>query len=141
MIYIIDHINDFKKILKKDNPIIVNFYALWCDDCLKINKYIKNIYSNSEYNNLIFVNINIDKSIDIRDYSNINSVPTIQIYNNNKYVCEYIGSCNIQINYMLNYAVRLYSKKLLYNDKLNNNYESIKNNNVCSICVDMEHDN
>jgi thiol-disulfide isomerase/thioredoxin len=126
MIYFINNINDFKKFLKKDNPIIINYYATWCDDCFKINKYINNNYLNIEYKNLLFVNIDIDKSIEIRDYTNINSVPTIQIFNNNKYVCEYIGSCEIQVNYMLNYAVSLYSKNLLYNDKINNNYESVK---------------
>ena len=115
MIYFINNINDFKKILKKDNPIIVNFYATWCDDCLKINTYIRNNYLNIEYKNLLFVNIDIDKSIEIRDYSNINSVPTIQIYNNNKYVCEYIGSSETQVSYMLNFGVSLYSKHLLYN--------------------------
>jgi thioredoxin 1 len=116
MIYFINNINDFKKILKNDIPIIVNFYAVWCDDCLKINNYINNNYLNIEYKNLLFINIDIDKSIDIRDYANINSVPTIQIYNNYKFVCEYIGSCEIQVKYMLSYAISLYSKKLLYNE-------------------------
>jgi thioredoxin 1 len=116
MIYHITSINDFKNILKKDNPIIVSYYALWCEDCFKINKYITNIYSNIEYKNLLFIFIDIDKSIEIREHTNINSVPTIQIYNNYKFVSEYIGSCETQISYMLNYAVSLYSKNLSYYD-------------------------
>ena len=82
MIYFINNINDFKNILKKDNPIIVNFYALWCEDCFKINKYINSNHLNIEYKNLSFIFIDIDNSIEIRDHANINSVPTIQIYNN-----------------------------------------------------------
>ena len=116
MIYFINNINDFINILKKDNPIIVNFYALWCEDCFKINKYINSNHLNIEYKNLSFIFIDIDNSIEIRDHANINSVPTIQIYNNYKFISEYIGSCETQVKYMLNYAVSIYSKNLTYSD-------------------------
>jgi len=107
----IDNIKNFNDFLKKIcNPVIINFYAPWCDDCIITNNIFKDLSQNKEFENIAFLSINIDTDNTIRDYCNINSVPTFQIFYKTKYICEYIGTCNKQIIHLLNYLNNIYKK-------------------------------
>ena len=91
----IDNIKNFTDFLKKiSNPVIINFYAPWCEDCIITNNIFQDLSQNKEFENIAFIRINIDTANKLGDHCNINSIPTFQIFYKTKYICQYVGTCN-----------------------------------------------
>lgn len=73
------------KISKSKNPIIIDFYAIWCDPCKIIDPIIEEI--DKEYKDKITIlKANVDNCPNSAQKFNIMSIPTIVFMNENKKV-------------------------------------------------------
>jgi len=73
--------------------IIKLFYVDWCLWCQKFKPTwieFKNIHKDD---NILFVDVNCTNQQPQYDY--INGYPTISIYNDNEYICNYEGTRNV----------------------------------------------
>ncbi|XBT18440.1 MAG: thioredoxin [Candidatus Shikimatogenerans sp. Tduv] len=81
----------FKYLEKSNKLLLVDFWAKWCYPCKKMNKILKKIYKKFK-KNIKILKINIDKYIKLANKYNIQSIPTIIFFKNNKIIKTIIGT-------------------------------------------------
>lgn len=109
---------DFQKNINVNKPVIIMFFANWCDLSLKL----RNIFINMlEYNNdMTYLVIDIDESIDIRNYCKIFSSCVIQVYYKNKFINEYFFSCDEDLVKIINNVLCIALNDNIILPKINN---------------------
>jgi len=69
----------FNHIIKSDRPVVVDFYADWCQPCKEIQpvlKEVKNIFRE----NVRIVKVNVDQKPWIANDLNVKSIPTLIVF-------------------------------------------------------------
>ena len=83
-------LEEFQKLLQTDKYVLVDFYATWCGPCKQMEPDLKDIAETMK-DKVVVVRIDVDKHPTISKHFEIESLPTIQIYKNQKLVWEDIG--------------------------------------------------
>jgi putative thioredoxin len=86
-------LEDFNKQVLEESynqPIIVDFWAPWCDPCLLLEP-IMNELAEENAGKWKLVKINIDESISIAEQYHIRSVPTVSIFYKGAICAKYNG--------------------------------------------------
>lgn len=83
-------LEEFKKLLQTDKYVLVDFYATWCGPCKQMEPDLKDIAETMK-DKVVLVRIDVDKHPTISKHFEIESLPTIQIYKDQKLVWEDIG--------------------------------------------------
>ncbi|QJC37544.1 thioredoxin [Enterobacteriaceae endosymbiont of Donacia thalassina] len=97
------NLNDknFQYEIKKNNLVLVDFWAEWCNPCKIFSKILEEV--SHKYENIIFTKLNIEKYKNIAEKYNIRSIPTILLFKNGNIIDKIIGSINkIQLENFLN---------------------------------------
>ena len=79
------------EVLKSDKPVLVDFFATWCNPCKMTAPHVAKIAENYEGKIKVGV-LDVDLSPDIAQNYNISSIPSILIFKNNNVVNRHIGS-------------------------------------------------
>ncbi|MBQ0099072.1 MAG: thioredoxin [Firmicutes bacterium] len=81
---------EFEKEINCEMPVLVDFYATWCNPCRLQGPIIEEI--NEELNGKIKVlKVDVDKNEEISVNLNVMSIPTLIIYKNGNIVEETVG--------------------------------------------------
>ena len=77
-----------------DNPIesgvvVVDFFATWCGPCKMLSPVIDEL--SGELENVNFVKVDIDQSMDLAQKFKIVSVPTLKVFKNGEEVDTLMG--------------------------------------------------
>lgn len=83
-------VEDFQKLLQTDKYVLVDFYATWCGPCKQMEPDLKDIAENMK-DKVIVIRIDVEQNPTLSKHFEIESLPTIQIYKNQKLVWEDIG--------------------------------------------------
>jgi len=83
-------LEEFKKLLQTDKYVLVDFYAAWCGPCKQMEPDLKDIAETMK-DKVIVIRIDVDKNPTISKHFEIESLPTIQIYKNQKLIWEDMG--------------------------------------------------
>jgi thioredoxin 1 len=83
-------LEEFQKLLQTDKYVLVDFYATWCGPCREMEPALKDIAETMK-DKVIVVRIDVDKNPTISKHFEIESLPTVQIYKDQKLVWEDIG--------------------------------------------------
>jgi thioredoxin 1 len=76
------HINEAnfeEKVLKSDRPILLEFGAVWCGPCKRVEPELVNL-SESLSGKLVIAKLDVDESVNITLKYNVMSVPTIVLF-------------------------------------------------------------
>jgi thioredoxin 1 len=84
----INESNFEEKVLKNSKPVIVDFWAPWCQPCLRFAPIFEEI---SKTRSEIFVKLNVDENPKIASQFSVMSIPSIKVFNKGKIVGEMIG--------------------------------------------------
>lgn len=78
-----------KEVLDSDKPVLVDFWAAWCNPCKMVGPVIEEI--SQEATDFKVVKVNIDENPDIASRYNIMSIPTIGLFKDGQLVKQSIG--------------------------------------------------
>ncbi|MBR9678753.1 MAG: thioredoxin [Nanoarchaeota archaeon] len=85
----IDESNFEDKVLKNSKPVVVDFWAPWCQPCLRFGPIFEEL---SKSRNEVFVKLNVDEHPRIASQFSVMSIPTIKIFKGGKIMGEVVGS-------------------------------------------------
>jgi len=74
-------IEDFQKLIQSDKMILVDFYADWCEPCLKMKPFLEEI-AVEQKDKLNIIRINADDNQALLKSLNIEGLPELQLYQN-----------------------------------------------------------
>ena len=64
-----------EEVINSDIPVLIDFYADWCEPCKILSPIVEEV--SSKYEDIKFVKINIDNNQDIANEYRIMSIPTL----------------------------------------------------------------
>lgn len=83
--------NEFKSIvLNSDLPVLVDFWAPWCNPCKILSSIIDDI-SNKYHGKLRIVKLNVDDNYDSTSEYRIRNVPTLILFRRGKKIAKRVG--------------------------------------------------
>lgn len=83
--------NDFKfLVLNSDLPVLVDFWAPWCNPCILLSPIIDDI-SKKYDGKLRIVKLNVDDNYDITSAYKIRNVPTLILFRKGKKIAKRVG--------------------------------------------------
>jgi thioredoxin len=74
-------LEDFQKLIQSDKLVLVDFYADWCEPCLKMKPFLEEI-ALEQKDKLNIVRINADDNQALLKALNIEGLPELQLYQN-----------------------------------------------------------
>ena len=78
-----------KEVLDHQGVVLVDFWATWCGPCQMLSPIIEEI--EKEVSQVKVVKIDVDSCSDIASTYNVNSIPTVIIFNHGQVVNTIIG--------------------------------------------------
>lgn len=84
--------NDFIGLMEDDKIVVVDFYAVWCAPCKKMEPFLERL--ESDVSNVQLIKVDVDKNMDLMNYFRITSIPVIQVYKNKQMVWKHDGFIN-----------------------------------------------
>ncbi len=83
--------NDFENdVLKKDIPVLVDFWAEWCGPCKMLSPILEEV-SQELNEKLKIVKINLDENQDLAMKYSVRSIPTLLLFRNGELIDSKIG--------------------------------------------------
>ncbi len=85
---------DFKeKVIEnsKETPIVVDFWAQWCQPCLILGPILEELEEESK-NKFILAKINVDEAPETSKQYSIMSIPSVKMFKQGKQIAEFIGA-------------------------------------------------
>jgi len=77
-------------IASTDTPLIVDFYAEWCQPCSRLLKILPTLATEME-GKVVFGKINVDENRELSDSLGVRTVPTFYIYRNGTHIKLFEG--------------------------------------------------
>ena len=74
----------------KETPVIVDFWAPWCEPCKQLTPVIEKIVKEKN-GNVILAKMNIDESPEVAQQLKIQSIPAVMAFNDGQPVDGFIG--------------------------------------------------
>ncbi len=87
---------NFKKlVLESKEPVIVDFYAIWCGPCQYMEPTLEDAAEDFE-GKVNFFKVNIDESRELAIEQNITSIPTLMFIKEGKVLLRHVGTLSLE---------------------------------------------
>lgn len=80
----------FDALLDTDKVVLVDFYAVWCAPCKKMEPYLKEIAEDMK-DKVTVIRIDVDKNQELAMEMNVSALPTLMVFKNKVNTWEKIG--------------------------------------------------
>ena len=88
--------NSLDALLESDLPVLVDFSAVWCGPCLRMEPILETFASNY-IGRVLVVKVNIEESPKMSAKYNIRAVPTLILFNKGKLVWSKTGLVPMEV--------------------------------------------
>jgi thioredoxin len=88
----VNEANFAEKVLESPVPVLVDFYADWCEPCKKLAPVLDEIARTNP--NTRIARVNVDKSPELVARYHINGVPSLMVFKNGKVVAQHAGAAD-----------------------------------------------
>lgn len=78
-----------EEVLNSPKPVIIDFFATWCEPCMQQSPIIEKIADIEE--EVKVVKIDVDKNAELADKYDIMSIPTILIIKDGQVIKDFVG--------------------------------------------------
>lgn len=82
--------NTFEDFIQGDTPVVVDFFAEWCNPCKRMQPILQEI-KNTVGNSVTILKMDVDKNQYYANKYSIQSIPTMIIFKNGKIVWRKTG--------------------------------------------------
>ena len=86
---VINKENFDEKVLKNDNPVVVDFWAPWCGPCRMLSPVVDQV--SEEVEGVSFGKVNVDEEKELAARYGIMSIPALVLFKDGKAVDSMIG--------------------------------------------------
>ncbi len=87
----VDSVEDYEKKIENESKLVIaDFWAPWCGPCRVLAPTFEEV--SKEYDDVVFVKINVDEAQDIAARFNIMSIPTLLIFDKGEVVDQQRGA-------------------------------------------------
>lgn len=80
----------FLNIINSDKPVLVDFFADWCQPCKQMTPILKEVKSELK-ENIRIIKVNVDKNPAIATKFEIRSIPTVVVFKNGEMQWKGVG--------------------------------------------------
>ncbi|XP_048852373.1 thioredoxin-like [Brienomyrus brachyistius] len=77
--------------------VVVDFTATWCGPCRKIGPYFTKLSEMPEFQDVIFLKVDVDDAQEVATSCEVRCMPTFQYYKNRAKVHEFSGADEQQL--------------------------------------------
>lgn len=92
----------FSELINGDKPVLIDFFAEWCDPCKTMAPILKEVKGNLE-ERVSIIKIDVDKNQNLAAKYQVRGVPTFMLFKNGKQLWRQSGV--IQKNELINLIV------------------------------------
>ncbi|KAF4088982.1 hypothetical protein AMELA_G00061490 [Ameiurus melas] len=94
MVVHIENLDGFNAALKNAGGklVVVDFTATWCGPCQQIGPVFEALSQKAEYQNVVFLKVDVDSAADVSSHCEIKCMPTFHFYKNGQKVDEFSGA-------------------------------------------------
>lgn len=88
----VEHASDVdfhKKVLRSDQPVLVDFYADWCGPCKALSPLLEEV--SREVNGAKVVKVNVDENPELAARYGIEALPSLLVFKDGKVATRQIG--------------------------------------------------
>jgi thioredoxin 1 len=83
-----------EKVLKSNNPVVVDFYAPWCGPCRQLAPIMEQVALAAD--NAEIYKLNIDNAPAVSNYFNISAIPTLIFFKDGKVIKKHTGMMSLK---------------------------------------------
>jgi len=81
---------NFSEIINDTKPILIDFYADWCQPCKMVSPILKQVKVQLG-DNVKIIKINVDTNATLSAKYNVRSIPTLLLFKNGQVIWEKVG--------------------------------------------------
>ena len=91
-----EHVQEFTdanfqaEVLNSDQPVLVDFWAEWCQPCRVLTPLLEKVV-NEAGGNLRLAKVNIDRNPNLAIQYNVRSIPTVKAFIDSQVIAEFVG--------------------------------------------------
>ncbi|KAL5287552.1 TXN2 family protein [Megaselia abdita] len=90
-IFKVQSVQDFEeKVKKSDKPVIVDFFATWCNPCKMLTPRIESVIGEKK-GQIALAKVDIDEHVDLALDYDVQSVPVLMVVQNGKVIKRLVG--------------------------------------------------
>lgn len=82
--------SDYNKLLQSDKIVVIDFYAVWCAPCKRMEPYLKEIAADMK-DEVEIIRIDADANPELCQQLGVDALPTIMIYDGGKQTWLHVG--------------------------------------------------
>ena len=83
---------NFEKVIKENEMVLVDFWAPWCMPCRMLGEVLNEV--SQEMDNLVIGKVNVDENSELAQEFRVSSIPFVVLYKNGQMVKSFLGYRN-----------------------------------------------
>ena len=84
----------FKDVISGDQPVLVDFYATWCQPCKMMHPILEQV-KEALGDKIRIIKIDVDKNAELSNAYRIQSVPTLMLFRNGQVLWRQSGAMRL----------------------------------------------